>query len=189
MNMDKVTWNKVYHHIKQNNCILFFYRVADKRYYSLDSNFVITLHRVNKNTKIVKEKEAEFNSPSISIFCDYMNNKYPLSTFILSPTSQMKLYESEAECVDAAVTMRDQLRKMTTSIVGESSFRSLSAEFSKKGLNGDFNSHIGELEIALIGWVEELENGHVFGLQSVFLIYDKLSYPDCVRELHSASLE
>lgn len=179
------TWRQIYEQVKGTRLSVFFYKLTDKKYYSLNSNLIVYVHKyVNTVSKIVKEKQVDLSNSSIKQFTDYMDYNYKLGTYILSPKSQLRLHGDEATCVDSAPSIRDKLRSVITSIIGESQFRSISARFSEEGLVGNYsNLNIGALEKSLIAWIDEVDTGSVVGIENIFFLYDQLFYPECIREL------
>lgn len=184
MEVQKLTWKDVYKYMKTNTGSLFFYCVADKKYYSLTCEYTFYVHKVTNKGKVTKEKLVEFSHPDGKSFVDYMRHNYDLNNLVLSPVSQLRMCGSEAEGIEHSNSIRVSLRSTITKIIGESQFRSIAALFSDKGLKGNYEHiKVGPLENTLIAWIQEIQEGSILGIENIFLLYDQLSYPEYVREL------
>lgn len=185
MSTIKPIWKDIYRHISETQETLYFYQCTDKEYYSLNSNFEVHKHVVARDGTIRKQLDLDMDNTSEDYVCMLMGQLYFHKNFVLSPSSQMRMCKSEVEAIQLSEPLRNQLRQLTSQIIGEENFRKGNEDFSEKGLNSKFSIPLGQMSKALLGWIEDVEEKEVdknTNTLQLFYIYNLLYYEELIIE-------
>lgn len=178
MEVQELTWNKIYEYLKAGSPALYFYPPEEKYYYSISNNFCLNLHKTMRRGIIRFVALLRFTTKES--FIHHMSN-HPYSIDHISPLSRLKLCTSPNEVVEIVPRIRARLRLNIIKVLGETQFKSLHTLFNEKGLNGDYSHiRITNLELALIGGIMEIYDGYMPGIENVFFLYDQLTSPEYI---------